>query len=157
MNNSNDSIIDSINDNRNERILKMFKSLSKKVDEDQDRRERIIKCSRDITAQSKKMIFALHRLSNHPVHEREKKLKDIEKTFIIEILSMFKNKIFSEYQHFQQQDERLNMQERFNKFCYAGLEEFLEAYSFYIFLIDRSLISLNDFQSLLTLDGHVVS
>ncbi|KAJ6256835.1 hypothetical protein Dda_8704 [Drechslerella dactyloides] len=40
----------------------MFTGFRDELDEHHDRRERIIKASRDITAASKKMIFALHRL-----------------------------------------------------------------------------------------------
>lgn len=49
----------------------------------QDRRELLVKASRDITAQSKKVIFALHRITVRPpeavFREADGKIKDILK------------------------------------------------------------------------------
>jgi predicted translin family RNA/ssDNA-binding protein len=44
-------------------IQDRFQAYSKELDEHYDRRERIIKTSRDITALSKKAIFNLHRIT----------------------------------------------------------------------------------------------
>ncbi|KAL1920104.1 uncharacterized protein VTP21DRAFT_1250 [Calcarisporiella thermophila] len=62
-----------------------FVQLRNSLDEHYDRRERIIKCSRDITALSKKMIFSLHRITQRPMHavfkEAEERKKEIIKKF----------------------------------------------------------------------------
>jgi hypothetical protein len=42
-------------------FMPMFLTFRKELDEHHDRRERVIKASRDITALSKKMIFSLQR------------------------------------------------------------------------------------------------
>lgn len=50
-----------------------------------DRRERIVKISRDITAQSKKAIFALQRVSSagrtQALHDADERFADIRKLF----------------------------------------------------------------------------
>merc|ERR1712000_264250 len=43
-------------------FMPMFESFRDELDEHHDRRERIVKASRDVTAQSKKIIFALQRV-----------------------------------------------------------------------------------------------
>nr|OQO16508.1 hypothetical protein B0A51_14425 [Rachicladosporium sp. CCFEE 5018] len=43
-------------------FLPIFETFRKEIDEHHERRERVIKASRDITASSKKIIFTLHRL-----------------------------------------------------------------------------------------------
>ncbi|KAK5049418.1 hypothetical protein LTR84_004347 [Exophiala bonariae] len=51
-------------------FIPIFESFRTELDEHHDRRERIIKASRDITAQSKKIIFALQRVRElgRPIH-----------------------------------------------------------------------------------------
>lgn len=62
-----------------------FTSFRSELDEHQDRRERIVKQSRDITAASKKLIFSAHRITNTP---RDKVIKDVEGK-LKELKSMF--------------------------------------------------------------------
>jgi len=42
-------------------VISVFEGFKAELDEHHDRRERVIKASRDITASSKKVIFALQR------------------------------------------------------------------------------------------------
>lgn len=45
---------------KNNPILEAFSKMSEELDDKHDRHERLIKISRDITIQSKKIIFFLH-------------------------------------------------------------------------------------------------
>ena len=51
------------------KILSIFGTFRDELDEHHDRRERIIKTSRDITALSKKIIFSLQRSVPHPTYQ----------------------------------------------------------------------------------------
>lgn len=66
-------------------VLSMFQGYSTELDEHYDRRERIIKTSRDITALSKKLIFHLHRVTQRKpaavFKEAQPKLDELSKLF----------------------------------------------------------------------------
>ncbi|CEL06601.1 Putative Translin-associated protein X [Aspergillus calidoustus] len=47
-------------------VLSMFETFRDELDQHHDRRERLIKTSRDITALSKKIIFSLQRFVSQP-------------------------------------------------------------------------------------------
>ncbi|KAI9496679.1 Translin [Zychaea mexicana] len=59
-------------------IIPFFTEARNILDAHHDRRERVIKVSRDITAQSKKMVFALHRAAQKGGNYKEAKLKQEE-------------------------------------------------------------------------------
>lgn len=44
-------------------VIKMFRAFSAELDEKHDRYERIVKLSRDITIESKRIIFSLHNVN----------------------------------------------------------------------------------------------
>lgn len=66
-------------------LLQAFAVYSSELDQHYDRRERIIKTSRDITALSKKLIFHLHRVTQRKpeaiLKEAQPKLKELENLF----------------------------------------------------------------------------
>lgn len=66
-------------------VLSLFQAYSAELDEHYDRRERIIKTSRDITALSKKLIFHLHRVTQRNpkavLREAQPKLKELADRF----------------------------------------------------------------------------
>ncbi|ORY58341.1 Translin [Leucosporidium creatinivorum] len=70
---------------RGQSLMDAFAEYRAELDTHYDRRERIIKQSRDITAQSKKLIFSAHRITNTDrsivVKEVELKLKELKKMF----------------------------------------------------------------------------
>ncbi|KAI0322293.1 Translin [Amylostereum chailletii] len=125
-----------------------FNAFRDDLDDHNDRRERLIKGSRDITNASKKVIFLLHRimteyatdqnaLSLRAAAEAQSKLRDIQ--------TMFKNVApelqadrFWRYQH--------NIS--------PGLQEYIEALSFAHYLEHNALVSYDDVQrSLSDADG----
>ncbi|OBZ85152.1 Translin-associated protein X [Choanephora cucurbitarum] len=103
-----------------------FKECRDVLDDHHDRRERIIKVSRDITAQSKKMIFALHRAAQSNQKYKEADQKQAE------LLDLFK-KLAIDIQG-------LNYH-RYAKSFSGGFEEFIEAVAFYHFLLHQDVIS----------------
>lgn len=66
-------------------LMQSFHAYSAELDEHYDRRERIIKTSRDITALSKKLIFHLHRVTQRKpeavLKEAQPKLQELENLF----------------------------------------------------------------------------
>ncbi|CEG67682.1 hypothetical protein RMATCC62417_04075 [Rhizopus microsporus] len=115
-----------------------FKECRDILDEHHDRRERIIKVSRDITASSKKMIFALHRAINQVGGDRTKaKFKEAE-TKLKEIIALFK-KLSVDIQGL-------------NYFRYArsfsgAFEEFVEAVAFHHYLLHEKIITKQEIDS----------
>ncbi len=51
-------------------ILAFFQDCSKQLDAHHDRHERLVKISRDITVESKRVIFLLHRIHNEASQEK---------------------------------------------------------------------------------------
>ncbi|CAO0789465.1 unnamed protein product [Mucor circinelloides] len=99
------------------------------LDSHHDRRERIIKVSRDITALSKKMIFALHRAiqanNNSPNYQeadqRQKEIIALFKKLAVDIQGL----------HYH----------RYSRSFSGGFEEFIEAIAFYHFLVHKTVIT----------------
>ncbi|KAI8092362.1 Translin [Gilbertella persicaria] len=96
------------------------------LDAHHDRRERIIKVSRDITAQSKKMIFALHRAV-----QGNKKYKEVDQKQA-EILNLFKK---------LSEDIQGTNYHRYSRSFSGGFEEFIEAVAFYHFILHKQVIT----------------
>ncbi|WFD22930.1 hypothetical protein MEQU1_001611 [Malassezia equina] len=129
-------------------LVDTFLSYRDEIDAFHDRRERLIKTSRDITALSKKLIFHLHRCSNTDALDAYAsaypKLQEI-----------------SHLLHKCGKDEELaapcgaphDTMNRFERFVGGSLEEWIEAVSFLHFLEKDALISYEDVQALLVADG----
>ncbi|KAJ8489650.1 hypothetical protein ONZ45_g13502 [Pleurotus djamor] len=120
------------------------------LDSHYDRRERLIKASRDITALSKKIIFLLHRLALESLADPNKsglaaaaatgfvKLKEIQT-----IYAGLRDELAGDhYWRYQQQVS-------------PGLQEYIEALSFAYFLEHWSLIPLKEVQRSLSDDNGV--
>ena len=113
-------------------IQQLFQSFQKELDYRHDKYERIVKCSRDITIQSKRAIFLLHRGLNEKT--RATTLEEAAGKFA-GIKELFK-KIARELLH-----------EDCYQFVRAyapGLQEFVEAFSFWHFLKHKSLVSFEN-------------
>ncbi|KAI5844530.1 Translin family-domain-containing protein [Morchella snyderi] len=116
----------------NNPILDMFSNFRDELDEHHDRRERVIKASRDITALSKKMIFTL---------QRARKL-----------LAPLPASLDKEYQTRHAQVQALfssiapDLQDlnahRYARQISGGIQEYIEALSFHHYLLTGSLIPL---------------
>ncbi|SCZ92711.1 BZ3500_MvSof-1268-A1-R1_Chr5-2g08129 [Microbotryum saponariae] len=122
------------------------------------RRERVIKTSRDITALSKKLIFTLHRITNTPratvLKEAEAKIAQLRELFI---------KVHVEVQGDQfwryVLDKRtcvnvilaepllLNPHHRYEKAISPGMQEYLEGWTFYYYILHRRIPTLSEAQA----------
>ncbi|KAM0750002.1 Translin [Meredithblackwellia eburnea MCA 4105] len=114
-------------------LLDTFATFRTEIDAHYDQRERIIKLSRDITALSKKLIFALHRITS-----RDKKLVFKEAEDKLNELRLLFSKVAVEVQG---QDFW-----RYEKSISPGIQEFIEGYTFYYFLQHDDIPTLQQVQ-----------
>ncbi|KAJ2859149.1 hypothetical protein GGH94_006258 [Coemansia aciculifera] len=110
-------------------ILSLFTSYRDALDSHHDQRERVIKCSRDITALSKKIVFSLLRITQ--VSSPDSVFKDAEKQHK-QVLDLFR-KISVELQG--------SNSLKYNRQATPGLQEYIEAIGLWTFLQDNVLIS----------------
>ncbi|KAI2699464.1 hypothetical protein CBS147332_8350 [Penicillium roqueforti] len=112
-------------------ILSIFENFRDELDEHHDRRERIIKKSRDITALSKKIIFALQRVraTNQPIPP---KIAQENQTRFDQIQALFEAVV----------PEQLGINGwRYQRQISPGIQEFIEAISFDHYLRTETLIT----------------
>ncbi|PYH91225.1 Translin [Aspergillus ellipticus CBS 707.79] len=113
-------------------IMSMFETFRDELDEHHDRRERLIKASRDITALSKKIIFSLQRIRNLPAPLPANISKETTTRFT-QIHTLFQSTI----------PELLNPPNvwRYQRQLSPGIQEFIEALSFHHYLTTQTLIT----------------
>ncbi|KAJ5109603.1 hypothetical protein N7532_002248 [Penicillium argentinense] len=111
-------------------ILSIFENFRSELDEHHDRRERIIKTSRDITALSKKIIFALQRVraTNAPIPP---KIAKENQTRLEQITTLFTN-IVPDLQGINAWRYRS---------ISSGIQEYIEAIAFEHYLRTQTLIT----------------
>lgn len=116
----------------NSQVIKQFRNYSIELDDKHDRFERIVKLSRDITIESKRIIFLLHTIDRDEKHEAilneaDKRLENITKF-------PFKNiaKELDGHDSFQ-----------YIKAYRPGMQEFIEAMTFQQYLKNKQLTNWN--------------
>ncbi|KAF2438814.1 Translin [Karstenula rhodostoma CBS 690.94] len=114
-------------------FMAMFEGFRAELDEHHDRRERIIKASRDITAASKKIIFTLQRV---------RALGQSVPPFVVKGNAQYWEIIEKQYQHIAADVQGLNAF-RYPQIT-GGNQEFMEALSFHHYLETQTLISYDD-------------
>ncbi|KAL1612062.1 hypothetical protein SLS60_000285 [Paraconiothyrium brasiliense] len=114
-------------------FMPMFEGFRAELDEHHDRRERIIKASRDITAASKKIIFTLQRVRT---------LGQPVPPFVTKGNAQYWEIIENQYQHIAADVQGLNAF-RYPQIT-GGNQEFMEALSFHHYLETQTLISYDD-------------
>lgn len=125
-------------------VLEAFGLFRDEIDDYNDRRERLIKTSRDVTSLSKKVIFLLHRFdvgdfAPDPSSATQKLLEEAESK-LNHIVGVLKQAAAA---------EQLALPERHDRHernIGGGLEEFIEALSFYHYLKTTKLITLQEVQ-----------
>ncbi|XP_057609338.1 translin-associated protein X [Chionomys nivalis] len=119
-------------------VMLAFKSFQQELDARHDKYERLVKLSRDITVESKRTIFLLHRITSAP---------DIE-----EILTESEIKLDGVRQKILQVAQELSGEDmhQFHRAITTGLQEYVEAVSFQHFIRTRSLISVEEINKQLT-------
>ncbi|KAL6716656.1 hypothetical protein ACLMJK_006224 [Lecanora helva] len=112
-------------------FIPMFEVFRGDLDEHQDRRERIIKASRDITAFSKKMIFSLQRVRqlNGPLPSNVTKENDPRQKQITDLFTSITPDL-----------QGLNAW-RYQRDISGGIQEYMEAISFQHYLETQQLIT----------------
>lgn len=113
-------------------VIAAFKVFQQELDTKHDKHERLVKISRDITIESKRTIFLLHRVTSVP---------DVE-----EILTEADVKLDSVRQKIGQIAEELKGEDlhQFHRAFTPGIQEYVEAVSFHHFIRHRTLISLEE-------------
>ena len=118
-----------------------FLSYKEELDAKHDKYERLVKLSRDTTVRSKRLIFFLHRASGcqdrgPALEEAEAKMHEVS-----ELLHRTAEELRGEDPYLQ-------------RAAYSpGLQEFIEALSYYTFLRDNKLVSLQEAQQWLSFSG----
>ncbi|KAF1838805.1 Translin [Decorospora gaudefroyi] len=127
-------------------FVAMFEGFRTELDEHHDRRERIIKASRDITASSKKIIFTLQRV---------RAVGQAVPAFVNKKNAEYWETIEKQYKSIAADLQGLNAY-RYSHNITGGNQEFMEALSFQHYLETQSLISLEEVQSRIsTMSGDV--
>merc|ERR1719471_1379648 len=123
----------------NNPMVAIFQEHASALDLKHDKQERIVKLSRDITAESKKIIFLLHRITcedDKPtvLGEAEVKMVEVKKRYWFPLAAELRGE-----DHF-----------RFLRAYTGGLQEYVEALSFYHYLCYGRLIQWKEVQDDLT-------
>lgn len=108
----------------NSPVLKAFQQYRKELDSKHDRHERIVKESRDITIESKRLIFQMHVIDYGKNNEKEI-LDDIENRLNVLVAKKLR-KIALELKDQEPYQYRYAFT--------AGIQEFIEAYTFMVYL-----------------------
>lgn len=134
-------------------ILSMFEQFKTELDEHYDRRERVIKASRDITAYSKKVIFALQRSKEigKPLDDK-RALGDIKR---------LKQQITDSFQSVAGDLTGINAY-RYQRQISGGAQEWMEAMLFEYYLVNQAIMPYVEAQQsmpggvLLTYEDYVL-
>ncbi|VDM44314.1 unnamed protein product [Toxocara canis] len=115
----------------NQHDKELFQSYQRELDGRNDRYERLVKLSRDITIESKRIIFQLHR---YTAAKTEKEKEDLLKEVSTRLANLRQKQFYEIAKELHNLDQNL-----YNRAVAFGLQEFIEAWSFYTF------IAANDF------------
>ncbi|XP_047208424.1 translin-associated protein X [Girardinichthys multiradiatus] len=113
-------------------VIAAFKVFQQELDSRHDKYERLVKISRDITIESKRAIFLLHRVTNVPNAEG--------------VLNEAEGKLDGVRQKIGQIAEELRGEDiyQFHRAFTPGIQEYVEAVSFLHYIRHRSLVSLEE-------------
>ncbi|XP_074103655.1 translin associated factor X [Cotesia typhae] len=120
-------------------VIQQFRGYASELDDKHDRYERIVKFSRDITIESKRIIFLLHTIDKESktdgiLSEAKLRLDNLAKTLFKNIAHELNNQ--DPYQYLRAYT--------------AGLQEYIEAMTFYNYLKDDSLLDWTEVDKNLT-------
>ncbi|XP_077470200.1 translin-associated protein X isoform X2 [Stigmatopora argus] len=116
-------------------VIEAFKVFQKELDTKHDKYERLVKLSRDVTIESKRTIFLLHRVTSVPDAEAILNEADVKLDAVRQKIGQIAGELRGEdiYQ--------------FHRAFTAGIQEFVEAASFQHYIRHRKLISLEEINS----------
>ena len=129
--------------NTDDPVQNMFGQISKVLDARHDKRERIVKLSRDITIESKRIIFCLHRIKSE--EEKASVLGEAN----ARLCEMKENLWYSLARELKGEDHY-----QFIRAYSAGLQEWVEALSFYHYLTYDKLIQFEEVEKELAFEEN---
>jgi len=118
-----------------DKILDAFDKFRDELDIRHDKMERIVKLSRDITIESKRIIFHLHRIQHET--DKESIIEDVEKRLRDVKINLW-SRVAKELKH----EEDYQFVRKYSD----GLQEWIEALSFYHYIHSKRLISWQEVQ-----------
>lgn len=121
-------------------IIKAFRGYASELDDKHDRYERIIKFSRDITVESKRLIFLLH-----TVDLRNPNSTKIMSEAFTRLSTLCTNSFANIAKELDGRDPY-----QYARAYSAGLQEFVEAFTYYDYLANDSIQNWKDIQQKLT-------
>lgn len=123
------------NIDENSPVIKFFMNCRKELDKKHDRYEKLVKLSRDITIESKRIIFLLHTFCSSKPEKQDEILTEAETRLNNLVSSSFKSV-----------SEELNSEDQYqyNRAFTSGMQEFVEALTFYSYLKFGSLCGWSD-------------
>ncbi|XP_017755302.1 PREDICTED: translin-associated protein X isoform X2 [Eufriesea mexicana] len=130
-------VVESIDENN--LILKQFQAYAIELDDKHDRFERIVKINRDINIESKRIIFLLHTLDK----------KNKQDSILYEAESRLQNVAQNLFKGIAQELEN-HCPYLYSNAYHAGLEEYIEAVTFYQYLNNCDVGNLEEIQKALT-------
>ncbi|XP_026525233.1 translin-associated protein X isoform X1 [Notechis scutatus] len=111
-------------------IMTPFKMFQQELDTRHDKYERLVKLSRDITIESKRTIFLLHRITSASNVEEILTESEVKLDLVRQKIKQVAQELMGEDMH------------QYHRAISPGLQEYVEAVSFQYFIKTRSLISL---------------
>ncbi|XP_053154741.1 translin-associated protein X isoform X2 [Hemicordylus capensis] len=120
------------NCNSSSAVILSFKSFQLELDTKHDKYERLVKLSRDITIESKRTIFFLHRITSAPNGEEILMESETKLDFVRQKIKQVAQELMGEDMY------------QFHRAISPGLQEYVEAVSFQYFIKTRSLISIEE-------------
>ncbi|KAK7694361.1 hypothetical protein QCA50_001547 [Cerrena zonata] len=129
-------------------IVEVFDSFRDELDEHNDRRERLIKSSRDVTNLSKKVIFLLHRIMTDDASPEDQDDRKRAARAVIKGRDKLKEiqNMFAGFSHEVKGDRFW----RYQRAVSPGLQEYIEALSFTHYLDTGRLVSYDEVQKSLS-------
>ncbi|XP_058059165.1 translin-associated protein X [Anopheles bellator] len=129
---------------KNNPIMQCFRQYALELDAKHDRYERIVKCSRDITIESKRIIFLLHTID--PRKNNEAKVCEEAKN---RLEALFRNQFFGIAKELQGKDAY-----QYARAYTNGMQEFIEAFTFYQYSSGQDISDWQAIQRRLSYEQH---
>jgi len=120
-------------------LEKQFTQYAKVLDEGHERKERVYKASRDVTAESKKVVFLLLRITELSSHVEDSKRSKVLEQANETLQNIAEKNILPIVKELY-----VNLQENYYRYhpqFTFGLQEFIEAVSLYKYLSENRLVS----------------
>ncbi|XP_060533602.1 translin-associated protein X [Cylas formicarius] len=114
----------------NNPFIQMFEEYSTELDDKHDRYEKIVKLSRDVTIESKRIIFLLHSTNTDIESKRDLVLQEA----FDRLSNLYKTNFRDIALELKGQDHYL-----YHKAFTAGMQEFIEAFCFYHYIKNKSM------------------